>query len=299
MKRIFIAALLTTLFLMPIRVLSDQTGGPSPQKLGTIDRNISYCKGGPENLLMDVYYPETANGPVPVAVYVHGGGWHSGSKDGGSGIEDLNEIRAHGYLVVSINYRLAPQYLFPAMIEDVKCAVRHLRANASTYGLNSDKIGVWGTSAGGHLVELLGTSDAGSGFEGTGGYAGVSSRVQAVVDMFGVADLPSIYNLQPDIISQAFGAHSASDPILVLASPDHWISSDDPPFLLLHGEDDTTVPVEQSKLFYQQLQSAGVESELVIVKNAGHGFSRVGGPIDPSRAEISKMTADFFDQHLK
>jgi acetyl esterase/lipase len=249
---------------------------------------------------MDVMYPENFSGkPTPAAVYIHGGAWMQGDKDTGAGAEDIPGILARGYIVVSLNYRLAPQYKWPSQITDVKCAIRHLRANAATYKLDPNKIGVWGGSAGGHLVSMLGTTDQSAGFD-VGEYLDQSSRVQAVVDLFGPADLPAMLTgSAAGAISGIFGAKSRDDPILVKASPVTYITPDDPPFLFLHGDKDTTVPPEQSQELYDKLKAGGVTATLVIVKNAEHSFRPSGGVMSPSRAELTKMIADFFDKFLK
>jgi acetyl esterase/lipase len=237
---------------------------------------------------------------VPAVLYVHGGGWTKGDKAAGAGASEIPELISRGYLVAAINYRLAPQYKFPAQIEDVKCAVRFLRANATTYGIDPERIGAWGGSAGGHLVALLGVTDATAGFEGNGGYADQSSRVQAVVDMFGPSDLTTAFQgANTQLLEQVFGTTDRNSDIVKQASPVTWVSSDDPPFLILHGEKDTLVPPSQSKILYDRLVAAGVPATLTIVKNAGHGFAPARGTIDPSRIAITKMVADFFDKYLK
>ena len=269
-------------------------------KPGAIYNDITYCTpaGVPQKL--DVMYPASFNGkPTPVAVYIHGGGWTQGDKDTGVGAKDIPGILARGYIVVSLNYRLAPQYKWPAQITDVKCAIRHLRANAATYKLDPNKIGVWGGSAGGHLVSMLGTTDKSAGFD-VGEYLDQSSRVQAVADLFGPSDLPAMAaGNSAGPITSVFGAQSRDDPILFKASPVTYITPDDPPFLILQGDKDTTVPMQQSQELYDKLKAAGVTATLVIVKNAEHSFRPSGGAISPSRAELAKMIADFFDQYLK
>jgi acetyl esterase/lipase len=269
-------------------------------KLGTIARDVTYGIADGVALKMDIYYPKMAEGAVPAILYVHGGGWTKGDKRAGAGSAEIPELVSRGYLVAAINYRLAPQYKFPAQIEDVKCAVRFLRANAATYGIDPDHIGTWGGSAGGHLVALLGVTDAAAGFDGNGGYADQSSRVQAVVDMFGPTDLTAMFQgAGPRLMEQVFGTTDKNSDIVKRASPVTWVSSDDPPFLILHGEKDTLVPPSQSKILYERLIAAGVPATLTIVENAGHGFAPAGGTIDPSRIEITGLVADFFDQYLK
>jgi len=264
------------------------------------ERDVTYCTLDGVELKMDIYRPQQGSAaPTPALLYVHGGGWTGGDKRSGEGIRDIPELLARGYLVAAVNYRLAPRYKFPAMIEDVKCAVRFLRANAERYSINHDKIGAWGGSAGGHLVALLGTADATAGWD-VKQYLEQSSRVQAVVDMFGPTDLTVLFEgANPRLMEQVFGTSDRNSETLRKASPVNWVSSDDPPFLILHGERDPLVPVSQSQIFYEKLQAAGVPATFVIVKNAGHGFAPLGGPISPSRQELTKMIGDFFDQYLK
>lgn len=269
-----------------------------------IQRDVTYCTPEGVALKMDLYYPPKSDQPSPAAVFVHGGGWTQGDKSGGNLIP-FADLASQGFLVAAVNYRLAPKYKFPAMIQDVKCAVRFLRANAASLNLNPNKIGAWGGSAGGHLVALLGTTDAGAGFDANGTFSGgehadQSSRVQAVVDMFGPADLTVLFEgANPRIMQTVFSASGNQDALAAKSSPVTYISKDDPPFLILQGEKDTLVPPSQSQEFYDRLKAAGVPATLVMVKNAGHGFVPTGGAISPSRDELVKMIGEFFKKNLK
>lgn len=259
--------------------------------------DITYCAAGNIELKMDMYYPVTDETSLPVVVYVHGGGWTKGDKSGGAGYRFIHALIERGYLVVAVNYRLAPEHKFPAHIEDVKCAIRHLRAEAETYNLDPNRIGTIGSSAGGHLAALLGVTDESDEMEGDGGYLDQSSRVQAVVDIFGPTD-PAAF-CTGGWARQVFGTASCEDEIISLASPLVYVSSDDPPFLILHGDMDELVLLEQSQVFYDSLTAAGVPVTLQVVRNAGHGFSQAGGPIDPSYEALIQLAADFFDLYLK
>ena len=199
---------------------------------------------------MDIRYPRSTDGRWPVAMYVHGGGWTGGDEKGGTGAEDISGLQKAGFLVVSVNYRLAPEYKFPAMIEDVKCAVRFLRARAAEYNLDPDHIGAWGSSAGGHLVALLGLADESAGWD-VDEYLEYSSRVQAVVDMFGPADLTVPFSGGYDNLKDTvFGGFDAA-----LASPVTYATPGDPPFLILHGDKDELVPITQSETLLARLQA--------------------------------------------
>jgi acetyl esterase/lipase len=265
-------------------------------KLGTVERDITYCTAGGVALKLDVYYPKTMDKPMQVAVYVHGGGWTQGDKASDAGIADVPGLVARGYLVAAVDYRLAPQYKFPAMIEDCKCAIRFLHANAARFNVDPDHIGAWGGSAGGHLVSLLGLTDASAGFEGSAGYADQSSRVQAVVDMFGPT---SLRGMPVERAEPVFGTTDTFSEVFERASPIKYVTKDASPFLILHGEKDTIVPPAQSQMLYDRLKAAGVPATLVMVKNAGHGFDPVGGEISPTREELTKMIGDFFDRYLR
>lgn len=270
---------------------------PAPSVSQPTLRDVTYCTVGRVDLKMDVYLPDNSySASRPAVVYVHGGGWVSGDKRSGAGSLDISELIGRGYVVASLNYRLAPQYKFPAQIEDVKCAIRSLRANSAIHHINPDHIGAWGGSAGGHLVSLLGVTDQSAGFD-VGQYLEQSSRVQAVVDYFGPSDLTSsdFGSAQRQQILTVFGSTDA----LGSASPITYITKDDSPFLIVQGELDTTVPPHQSQELYDRLGAAGVPATLVMVKNAGHSFKPVGGPISPTRPEITKMMADFFDRQLR
>src|SRR5512140_2368186 len=164
-----------------------RTSTPSPlpfQQYGETLRDVTYCTPGDRPQKMDLYFPG-AGGPWPVVAYVHGGGWRYGDKSE-AGLLAAG-MTARGYLVASINYRLYPAGKFPDMIEDVKCAVRSLRAHAGQYNLDPARIAAVGISAGGHLVALLGTADKSAGWD-VGEYLDQSSRVQAVVAMAAPTD---------------------------------------------------------------------------------------------------------------
>ncbi len=293
----------TTLAPTREQTLSPQPTAPRPANtpaLGSIQKDVTYCTpdGNPQK--MDLYFPKVSDGkPAPVVVYVHGGAWQTGDKAGGVGMGEVPLLSQRGYLFVSINYRLAPKFKWPAQIQDSKCAIRFLRAHAKSYNLDPNRIGVMGSSAGGHLVALLGVTDTSAGFD-VGEYLDQSSRVQAVVDLFGPADLTVKHftETQGNILRGVFGAQAPGDPVLAKASPVTYVSKDDAPFLILQGDKDTTVPPSQSQELYDRLKAGGVPATLVIVKNAGHGFVPAGGPISPSMAELARMTVDFFDKYF-
>lgn len=285
----------------PVTAASTQSPiAPAIRQPGSVRRDLTYCTSEDgTKLKMDLYLPQTPDGASPVVVYVHGGGWMSGSKNDEIAHTFFGELTHRGYLVASLNYRLAPKYKFPAQIEDVKCAIRHLRANAAEHNLDPDRIGAMGGSAGGHLVSLLGATEASVGWD-NGMYAEQSSRIQAVIDMYGPMDIAALFeNSSQSIIEQVFGASSNTDPLLESYSPLAYITPDDPPFMILQGDLDGVVPAEQSILLRDHLEASGVPVEYVLVKNAGHGLRPKGGEMQPSIEQVVQIVADFFDQSLR
>jgi acetyl esterase/lipase len=180
------------------------------------------------------------------------------------------------------------------MIEDVKCAIRSLRAHAGEYNLDPNRVAAIGPSAGGHLVSLLGTSDASAGWD-VGEYLDQSSRVQAVVAMAPVTDLTRNFP-NADIEAMrgvGFGEHN-----ILLASPITHVTPDDPPFLLIHGDRDEVVPHEQSQLMYERLVQTNVPAQLVVLQNAGHGLTAPNGSATPTFDEINQIILDFLVRYL-
>ena len=254
-----------------------------------VQRDLVYKRVNGIALTLDLYRPEEVSGLLPVIVCIHGGHWDAGGKERCPAVTLVQD----GYAVASINYRPTRVAPFPAQIEDCKAAVRWLRANASVYNLDPDRIGAWGYSAGGHLAALLGTSGGVPELEGSGDNMQYSSRVQAVCDVAGPADLPAMTNLGPKrmfAIEALLGGPLEKDKAkAITASPIHYVSKDDPPFLIVHGEGDRVIPVEQSRRFYEALQKAGVNATLKILP-VGHQAVQMDALKD---AEV------FFDATLK
>lgn len=256
---------------------------------------------------LDLYIP-TGDGPFPVVILVHGGAFLMGDKAAGDATIGIDQLLSRGFAVASINYRLSGEAKAPAQIQDVKAAVRFLRANASLYKLNPEKFGAWGGSAGGSLVSLLGTSCGVSELEGAElGNSEQSSCVQAVVDWFGPIDF-----LQMDNQFAGTGCpvnHDAADSpesqlvggpiqenveVVKLVNAATYITSDDPPFFIQHGTSDCNVPPQQSQLFYDALSSMlGVDKvTLILLDGAGHGGSQF-----TTEANLN-LVIDFFNTHL-
>lgn len=214
-------------------------------------------------------------------------------------------LSSRGFVVASINYRLIDAGPFPIQIEDCRAAIRWLRANAARYKIDPNKIGVWGGSAGGHLVALLGTAGDETGWDDVGAHRDTSARVQAVCDFFGHSDFLTLIDANPDRVFPAEGPISrlmGGPPremreVVSKASPVTFISKDDPPFLIVHGDHDDTVPLQQSRILADRLKDAGVNVTLVVVKNGWHG---IWGPnAEPDTDAINETVRAFFEKQLK
>jgi acetyl esterase/lipase len=316
-------------------------------------KTVTYATHEGADLLMDLYLPQGVSGRLPVIVFLHGGGWSGGSRTTGP---DFKRFFAQdGFAMASIEYRLVPKVVFPAPAEDVKTAIRWLRANAGAYSLNPQRIGLWGTSAGGHLAGIAALAPKGT-FEGEG-ITDQPSTVQCVLDAYG----PSSFNLmdaqteeekatlQPPApgagrgqggppggpggrggMGPHDGANSAESrlvgaPIQTVpdkvraASPLTYVRAGAPPFLLMHGLADNSVPHHQSVMMYDALSAAGNEVTLRLVDGLPHTFfnrtdlDEAAGPFrmdvryhpkggsetkSVDRAGVFDVARDFFARHL-
>ena len=264
--------------------------------------DVRYCTGGGNPLLMDVFVPRVRiHRPTPAVLWLHGGGWERGDKNGSSGARFLASA---GFVTASIYYRLSGEAKFPADIEDCKCAVRYLRANALTYEIDPNRIGIAGASSGGHLALLAATADETAGLEGSGGWAKVSSRVRAVVSYYGPADFRTMSTdfgaRAQAAITKLLGVPYPENPAAYArASPITYVSPDDPPLLMVHGDGDTLVPFSQSERMLEAYLKAGLKLDLVKVENANHDFEPASDkPISISVEQIHNLTVDFFKRAL-
>jgi acetyl esterase/lipase len=255
---------------------------PAGQEL---ESNVVFGTGGGRELHAEILRPKEApKEPMPAVLLIHGGGWSGGSHLG----YYAPWLVEKGYFTASIEYRLSGEAPWPAQIEDCKLAVRWLRANAEKFHVNPNRIGVMGHSAGGHLVACLGTLGNVKELEGKGGFDGISSRVQAVVDQAGPAEFTpeagaalGANNINhPGLVKFFGGTYEQKTDVWRQASPALHASADTPPFLIVHGELDKLVPISQSERLAESLKRAGVKVELLRVKNAGHGL-HAEKPNDP------------------
>lgn len=263
-----------------------------------IERDIDYVGKGNVRQMLDVYRPENVEGDLPVICWIHGGGWQKGTK---SNIGKVSSYLHTGkYAVVSVGYRLTDEAQWPAQIYDCKAAIRFVRANAKKYGFDAARIAVAGSSAGGHLVTMLGVTGPDAELEGDlGPHLGVSTNVSCVVDFFGPKDLVVM-----DKQGSRMNHNDATSPEGKLiggkvsenvkkaknASPRYHVSKDDAPILIFHGTKDPLVPYQQSVAFEKAFEKMGGQVVLVTVTDAGHG-NRFG----PS---VEKIMSQFLENAL-
>ncbi|MFA6287696.1 MAG: alpha/beta hydrolase [Opitutaceae bacterium] len=263
-------------------------------------RDLAYVENGHARQKLDLYLPAATNSTAtrPLIIWIHGGGWKAGDKRQCPATRLVSE----GYAVASLNYRLSQDAVFPAQLEDCKTAVRWLRAHAAEYHLDPNRFAAWGSSAGGHLVALLGVTGKTREFD-VGANLNVSSAVQCVVDYFGPTDMLTMGSMSgprsrishddpnsPE--SRLLGGPVQKNPRLALrASPTTYVQPGAAPFLIVHGDADPTVPMGQSQLFDEKLRAAGNASTLHIVKGGGHG-QRFG-------PDVFRLTEDFLKKHLQ
>ncbi len=287
---------------------AEQPSDPIPARI--IHNNIPYGNIHAAQKL-DVYLP-AAQPPYPVVLLIHGGGWLAGDKQEYSTSNKTQALLTRGYAVIAVNYRLSSVSKFPAQIQDVKAALRYIRANATLYGLNKDKVGAWGTSAGAHLSALLATT---AGVNALEDFAisdpSQSSKIQAAIDWFGPTDFLKMdaqvlaQNCSPNNAShnqanspesQLMGFAIQTQPsITATANPISYVTADDCPMYIQHGINDCTVPFAQSQILYDALQpllgSEKVKFELLTA--SGHGTGKF------EQLQYVNQMIDFLDRYLK
>ncbi len=292
------AALLTTAV-----GLAGANAGADAKPSVVVERGIVYGYAGERALHLDLCRPlKKAKKRAPAVVWIHGGGWEGGSKNGG--LQYIVSYAERGYVAVSVEYRLSKEAIFPAQIHDCKAAVRFLRAHAKKYGIDPDRIGAGGYSAGGHLAALLGTSGGVKELEGTGGWPEHSSRIQAVSTSAGPSDFLALAKDKTylrnreknamDSVTKLLGGPLAERMELAKqASPIAHITPDDPPFLIVHGTKDELVPYYMATRLHEALKRNGTDVELVPLDGGSHVDWRFWS------WETLLKEAEFFDRHLK
>lgn len=259
-----------------------------------ISRDIEFARVDEFSLKLDLYQPVGAASP-PLIVWVHGGAWRAGSKDN----MPLDELVKRGFAIASIDYRLSPVAKFPAQVHDCKAAIRFLRAKARQYGYDASKTGIVGSSAGGHLVAEIGVTNGHSKLEGTvGKYLDQSSSVQAIVDYYGPTNFLTILkqstphglSVRVPALQLLLGSQPEENAALAkLASPVYHVDKNDPPLLMIHGDYDPQVPINQSHELHGRYKELGLTARLEIIHGGAHG-----GPQFYNQARI-----DLVDQFLK
>jgi acetyl esterase/lipase len=264
----------------------------------SVKSDVVYCRGGGRDLRLDLYTPKVrAAVPAPGIILIHGGAWRVGFRR--QFMRQAVHLASHvGYVAAAIEYRLSSEAAFPAAVEDSKCAVRWLRANAAALGVDPNRIAAAGGSAGAHLAAMLGVTDKAAGLEGNGGHPQFSSRVNAVVAFNGAFDLSTAVRSEATVAptSQFLGGTlEQRRDVYERASPATYVSSDTPPFLFFHGTADTTVSVEQSRMMAKKIQDAGGRARIFETEGAPHGF--FNGP-PHYETTLDRMVA-FLREHLE
>ncbi|HHE07397.1 MAG TPA: alpha/beta hydrolase [Chlorobaculum parvum] len=263
---------------------------PAIIKLGkvTVTPDITYLKlPGYRPMLLDLYRPK-GKAVRPLIIFVHGGSWTTGSKRTTAHFTDFPRVLAHlaerGFVVASVDYRLSGEAPFPAALQDIKAAIRFLRANAGQYGIDPNRVAIWGASAGAHLGAMTAFTGKDMDFDPPGmENAEQSESVQAFVGWYGPYELRALFQqaTAPDSSIDAsgpmrfFGCTPEGCPpgVFAKASPVSYVDAGDPPTLLIHGTSDTTVPAEQSRQLEKRLKNAGVSAELVLIDNVSHDWA--------------------------
>jgi acetyl esterase/lipase len=298
-----ILALALTAFLCitsPAIAQRDNDRQPADASIET-HLDVAYADTDHERQRLDLYLPRVrkSDRPLPVIAFIHGGAWLGGDKRGGAG--PLRPFVANGrYAGVSIGYRLSQDAQWPAQIHDCKAAIRWIRTHAKEHNLDPERIGVIGGSAGGHLVAMLGTGGGIEDLEGDlGQHADQSSNVTCVVDYFGPSDFLTIADYPSNLDHAAADSPEArllggriadKQDAARHVSPVTYVSKDDPPFLIVHGTNDMTVPFNQSERLRDALREAGVEVALISVEGGGHGGFRSD--------RLDEQVRKFFAKHL-
>lgn len=239
-------------------------------------KDIEYATVDEISLKLDLFRPaERTN--VPLVIYVHGGAWRSGSKSN----PPVSALVGKGFAVASIEFRQTPVAPFPANVHDLKAAIRFLRARAGEYGCDAKRFVIAGTSSGGHLAALVGVSNGNKELEGDlGGHREVSSDVQAIVSFYGAANLQTILSqstphglsVRVPALQLLLGGQPEEKPALArLASPVTHVGKSDPPLLLIHGDADPQMPIEQSRELHAAYQRAGLDVKFIVMPGSVHG----------------------------
>ncbi|MBX7258022.1 MAG: alpha/beta hydrolase [Candidatus Hydrogenedentes bacterium] len=265
-------------------------GIPAPDSV-IETKDIEYGRGGDKPLLLDMYLPQNPRGPVPALVFIHGGGWKKGDR------ADYRyytiRMAEAGYAAFTISYRLSGEAKFPAALEDCKCAIRWIRANAAKNNVDPNRIAAIGGSGGAHLAMLVGYTDAPE-LEGKGGNEGVSSRVQAVVNCYGPCDLTTDRARTFSDVVTFLGKSYEEDPKLYeLASPLYQVKPGAPPTLIIHGTIDELIPIEQPAQLCEKLNAVGTPCEFDPIPGWPHTMDMAKPINERFRYDMLKFFAQY------
>ena len=288
----FVAVFALLLLTQPL--VAQEPKVPPPPAGVKSERDVEYGKGGDETLRLDLAWPETLADRAPCVVVIHGGAWRAGNKAQHADL--IYKFAQAGYVSASLQYRFCPKHVFPAQVEDVKCAVRYLRANAERLHIDPTRFGAVGFSAGAHLSMMLGVTNEKDGLEGNGGWPDQPSQVQAVVAYFGPTDLAAtdLPAASLPLVKDFLGGTAQEKPdAYAKASPVTFASAGDAPLLIFQGTKDPLVPHTQAYKMADALTAAGVPGRVELLLGASHGWG--GEQLD----RTVKETFLFFDQKLK
>ncbi|MFT4556287.1 MAG: acetyl esterase/lipase [Planctomycetaceae bacterium] len=286
------------LFVLSLTIAASSSVSAEDRFEIQVSRDIEFAKVDGHSLKLDLYRPVGATSPQLV-VWVHGGAWRAGSKDG----MPLGELVRRGFAIASVDYRLSPVAKFPAQVHDCKAAIRFLRAKAKQYGYDASRIGIAGSSAGGHLVAEIGVTNGHPKLEGTvGEYLDQSSSVHAIVDYYGPTNFLTILkqstphglSVRVPALQLLLGSQPEENPALAkLASPVFHVDKNDPPLLIIHGDQDPQVPINQSHELHGHYKEFGLPVRLEVIHGGAHG-----GPKFYDDARI-KLVERFFEKQLR
>lgn len=281
--------------LLAAPLFAQAPNGPVVPDDVTFEAGIEYAKPDGQHLQLNMARPKVGDGPFPAVVCIHGGGFRAGNRQSYDGL--CIKLAQRGYVAVTVTYRLAPKFQFPAAVHDTKAAVRWVRANAAKYKIDPERIGTTGGSAGGHLAQFLGVTADVKEFEGTGGNADQSSKVACVVNVYGPSDFTKSYGKSVDaheVLPLWLGGNvETARPQHIRSSPLYWVTPNAAPTLCIHGTEDKYVAHEHAVWIVDKLKAANVSAELLTLQGAGHGFKGK----DAETAD--KALFEYFDARLK
>ena len=298
MRSLRTARLMTPMMIGVISLFSPVYAQETVPEGVLFEKNIEYSNPDDQHLQLNMARPKEGAGPFPAVICIHGGGFRAGTRESFNGL--CLQLAERGYVAVTVSYRLAPKYQFPAAVHDVKTAVRWMRANAEKFQIDPDRIGTTGGSAGGHLAQFLGVTSGVKKFEGDGGNAEYSSSVKCVVNFYGPSDFTKSYDASvdaKDVLPLFLGGNLQQERDRhIESSPLYWVTPESAPTLFVHGTKDAYVAHEQAEWIVERMKAADVEATLMTIEDGDHGF-RTSSPDVKEKIENARF--EFFEKHLK